>query len=179
MPRRNKGARLYLRQRRGRATVWVILDHGREISTGAGQNDIGTAEEALAAFIGDKRRPEFGEGHPAQVLIADALAEYGEMHAPTTRRPDLIGGAINKLLDFFGGRTVAAITSTACKEYVHWRARQIDARASQGGKPIKPSTARRELVVLGAAIRWCWREGKIDRPIPISLPPKHRRARDI
>lgn len=91
MPRRSKGARLYLRRRCGRATVWVILDQGREISTGAGQNDIGAAEEALAAFIGDKRRPDFGEGHPAQVLIADALSEYGDTHAPTTRRPQLIG----------------------------------------------------------------------------------------
>jgi integrase len=104
------------------------------------------------------------------VLIADALSEYGEKHAPTTRRPDLIGGAISKLLDFFGGRTVAAITSATCNGYVHWRTSQTDARASQGGKPIEASTARRELVVLGAALRWCWKEGKIDRPIPISLP---------
>src|SRR5206468_2178858 len=115
-------------------------------------------------------RPDFGEGHPTQVLIADALSEYGEKHAPTTRRPDLIGGAINKLLDFFGGRAVAAITSATCNEYAHWRTSQTDARASQDGKPIKASTARRELVVLSAALRWCWKEGKIDRPIPISLP---------
>jgi len=33
-------------------------------------------------------------------------------------------------------------------------------------KTIKSSTARRELVVLSAALRWCWKEGKIDRPIP-------------
>jgi integrase len=171
MPRRNKGARLYLRRRRGRAAVWVILDHGREIGTGAGQNDIGAAEEALAHHIGHKRRPDFGDGHPSQVLIADALSEYGEKHAPATRRPDLIGGAISKLLDFFGGRAAAAVTSASCKEYVHWRVGQTDARAAQGGgRPIKPSTARRELVVLGAALRWCWKEGKIDRPIPVALP---------
>jgi integrase len=170
MPRRRKGARLYLRRHRQRAAVWVILDHGREISTGAGQGDIGAAEEALANYIGQKHRPDFGEGHPAQVLIADALSEYGEKHAPTTRRPDLIGGAISKLIDFFGTRTVAAVTSATCIEYVQWRVRQTDARTSKGGGPIKPSTARRELVVLGAALRWCWKEGKIDRPIPIWLP---------
>jgi integrase len=170
MPRRSKGARLYLRRRRSRAPLWVILDHGREISTGAGENDLGTAEEALADHIGHKRRPVFGDGHPSRVLIADALAEYGEKHAPTTCRPDLIGGAISKLLDFFRGSAVAAITSASCSQYVHWRVSQTDARASQSGRPIKPSTARRELVVLGAALRWCWKEGQIDRPIPISLP---------
>jgi hypothetical protein len=40
MPRGSKGARLYLRQRRKREAVWVILDHGHEISTGAGEGDI-------------------------------------------------------------------------------------------------------------------------------------------
>jgi integrase len=117
-------------------------------------------------------RPDFGEGHPSQILIADALSEYGEKHAPTTRRPDLIGGAISKLIDFFGARTVAAATRATCIEYVQWRVRQTDARIykSKRSRLIKPSTARRELVVLGAALRWCWKEGKIDRPIPIWLP---------
>ena len=172
MPRRNKGARLWLRRRRGRAAIWVILDHGREISTDAGEDDIGAAESALAQYIGLKRRPDFGNGHPAKILIADALAEYGEKHAPTTRRPDLIGAAISKLLDFFGDRTVATVTNSTCSSYVHWRVSQTDARASQTGRPIMASTARRELVVLGAALRWCWKEGKIDQPIPISLPPQ-------
>jgi integrase len=172
MPRRSKGARLWLRRRRGRAAIWVILDHGREISTDAGEDDIGAAESALAQYIGLKRRPDFGNGHPAKILIADALAEYGEKHAPTTRRPDLIGAAISKLLDFFGDRTVATVTNSTCSSYVHWRVSQTDARASQTGRPIMASTARRELVVLGAALRWCWKEGKIDRPIPISLPPQ-------
>jgi hypothetical protein len=171
MPRRSKGARLYLRQRRQRTAVWFILDSGREISTGAGESDIGKAEEALASHIGRKHRPDFGQGHPSHVLIADALSEYGEKHAPTTRRPDLIGGAISKLIDFFGARSVATVTSASCGEYVQWRVRQTDARAKlKRGRSIKPATARRELVVLGAALHWCWKEGKIDRPIPILLP---------
>jgi integrase len=172
MPRRSKGPRLYLRERRQRTTVWVILDHGREISTGAGESDISAAEEALANYIGEKHRPDFGAGHPSRVLLADALSEYGEKHAPTTCRPDLIGSAIGKLVDFFGARPVASVTSSTCMEYVQWRVSQTDARSSKRGRRIKPSTARRELVVLGAALRWCWKEGKIDRPIPIWLPPQ-------
>ena len=116
MPRRNKGARLWLRRRRGRKAVWVILDRGREISTDASENDIRAAEAALAKHIDIKRRPNFGDGHPAKVLIADALSEYGEKHAPRTRRPDLIGGAISKLVDFFGSRTAASVTGATCNE---------------------------------------------------------------
>src|ERR1700730_11669137 len=142
MPRRSKGARLYLRQRRERAAVWVILDRGREISTGAGESDIGAAEEALANHTNQKHRPDFGKGHPSQVLIADALSEYGEKHAPTTCRPDLIGGAIGKLIDFCGARAVASVTSSTCVEYVQWRGSQTDARSAKQGRRIKPSTAR-------------------------------------
>jgi integrase len=170
MPRRSKGARLWLRKRRGRAAHWVILDHGQEVRTAAREGDIGTAEGALADYLARKSRPDFGDGHPARVLIADVLADYGETHGPTTRRPDLIGAAITKLLDYFGDQTVAVITSATCKKYEQWRIRQFDARDKVKAKLIKPSTARRELVVLGAALRWCWKEAKLDRLVPVTLP---------
>jgi integrase len=172
MPRQSKGARLWFRKRRGRAAQWVILDHGREIRTGAGENDLHAAESALAQYLASKRRPQFGDGHPSQVLIADVLADYGENHAPTAKRPELIGGAISKLVEFFGDGRASAVTRATCKKYVQWRIRQLDARAKVRTGPIKPSTAGRELVVLGAALRWCWREGKLDRLIPVTVPAK-------
>ena len=170
MPRRSKGARLYLRRRRGRAPQWVILDAGSEIGTAAGEDDLGEAEKSLADYIARKRRPSFGRGDPAAVLVADVLSEYGEKHAPTTRRPTLIGGAISKLVDFFADKPVSKVTSASCADYVRWRTAQRDARAKAGGMTVKASTARRELVVLSAAIRWCWNEGKLDRPVPVPLP---------
>ena len=170
MPRRSKGARLWLRRRRGRPTQWVILDHGQEVRTGAREGDIGTAESALANYLARKSRPDFGDGHPARVLIADVLSDYGETHGPTTSCPEIIGAAITKLLEYFGDQTVAAVTSATCKKYVQWRVLQFNARAKVNARPIKPSTARRELVVLGAALRWCWREAKLDRLVPITLP---------
>jgi integrase len=170
MPRRSKGARLWLRRRRGRPTQWVILDHGQEVRTGAREGDIGTAESALANYLARKSRPDFGDGHPARVLIADVLSDYGETHGPTTSCPEIIGAAITKLLEYFGDQTVAAVTSATCKKYVQWRVLQFNARAKVNARPIKPSTARRELVVLGAALRWCWREAKLDRLVPVTLP---------
>jgi hypothetical protein len=161
MPRRGKGARLWLRKRRGRRAQWVILDHGQEIGTGASESDIGAAERALIEYLSRKRRPDFGDGHPTRVLIADVLADYGETHGPTTERPDLIGGAITKLLEYFDDEMVASITSARCKKYVEWRIRQFDARSKEKRKPVQASTARRELVVLGAALRWCWKEAKL------------------
>ena len=149
---------------------WVILDAGAEIGTAAGEDDLGEAEKALADYIARKRRPSFGRGDPAAVLVADVLSEYGEKHAPTTRRPTLIGGAISKLVDFFADQPVSKVTSASCADYVRWRTAQRDARVKAGGKPVKASTARRELVVLSAAIRWCWNEGKLDRPVPVPLP---------
>ena len=77
-----------------------------------------------------------------------------------------------KLVEFFGDKTVATVSSITCNAYVRWRTQQVNARAKKNGKPIKVATARRELVVLGAALRWCWKEGKLDRLIPISLPPQ-------
>jgi len=172
MPRQSKGARLWLRKRRGRTAQWVILDHGREYRTAASENDLCAAENALAQYLANKRRPQFGDGHPSHVLIADVLAEYGENHAPTTRRADLIGGAITKLVEFFGDKPLSTISGVTCNAYVRWRIQQVNARAKKNGKPIKEATARRELVVLGAALRWCWKEGKLDRLIPIRLPPQ-------
>ena len=121
MPRRSKGARLWLRKRRRRAAHWVILDHGREIRTGAGESDLDAAENALVHYLAKKRRPDFGDGHPARVLIADVLADYGENHGPTTRRADLIGIAIGKLVEFFGDKTLSTITGVTSNAYVRWR----------------------------------------------------------
>ena len=60
---------------------WVILDHGREIRTGAGESDIGAAENALAQYLANKRRPQFGDGHPSHVLIADAWQSTAKITA--------------------------------------------------------------------------------------------------
>src|SRR6185312_2561334 len=98
MPRTAKPPRLYLRRaRRDRGAIWVIKHQGNEYRTGAGKGDLAKAQAALAAYIIGQHRPSFGKGDPHQVLIADVLAEYGEHHAPTTRRPQVIGLAIGKL----------------------------------------------------------------------------------
>jgi integrase len=104
-------------------------------------------------------------------MIADVLAQYGEQHGPQTADQQRIGFAIDKLVDFWKDRPVSGITPDTCSQYVTWRTAQRDARSKKKpGKPIKRATARRELVVLAAALQWCFEEHKLNRPIPVKLP---------
>ena len=172
MSAKPKPPRLYLRSRAGRQSKWVILDHGKEIDTGASSDQCGEAEKAFADYLAHKRRKLVGQHHPTAVLIAAALAEYAEERGPAVRRGDTVGAAVQKLLEFFGARPASAVTQATCAEYVRWRTQQRDGRAKQGGRYIKAGTARRELVVLGAALNWCFKAGKIDRPVLVHLPPQ-------
>ena len=93
----------------------VILDrnangHRREISTGAFEPDRATAEKAFATYLTEKHVPNFGDGRPDQVLIADVLAYYGEHRATQSGAQDSLAGAIIQLGEFFAGKTVNDIT---------------------------------------------------------------------
>lgn len=171
MPRPTSPPRLYLRERKGRSSTWVILHRGREIGTGAAETDQATAHAAFATYLGRQHKPAFRQGDPAQVLIADVLSSYAEHHGAGRKRADLIAGAIGKLDQFFAGSTVVVIDAASCNGFVAWRCAQPSAR-SKTGATIKPSTARRELVVLAAALRWCWKQGRLDRLVPVTFPTR-------
>jgi integrase len=164
--------RLKLRRaREGRNATWVIKDREREISTGAREGERDKAEIAFAEYLIKSRQPFFGDGHPNQVLIGDCLAIYCEKHGPTIARPNGLALEVERLAEFFGDRLVAELTPEFCNTYVAWRCAQTDRRATKTmGQAIKPATARRELVTLSAALNWCWRNKRLDRPVVITLP---------
>jgi integrase len=170
--RPTKPPRLFLRPaREGRQSVWVILDQGKEIGTGASAGQRREAEIALANFLIKNRQPAFGNGRPAQVLIGDCLAAYCDKHGPTTRRPAGVALEIERLAEFFGDLSVSEITQVLCGEYVAWRCAQGDRRATLNkARKIKATTARRELVTLSAALNWCFRNQLLDRPVVVTLP---------
>lgn len=171
MPRPAKPARLLLRRRAGRPATFVILDHGHEVGTGFGPEDQPSAEAALASYLADKHQPDFGDGDPRQVAVADVLTHY------LLSLPDDHSGPeayhVPSLLRTFGDLTCDKIKVDVCKTYVKTRTRPDDGR-----RPVKAATARRELDTLGAALNLAHREGKLDRPIPIAKPdpgqPKER-----
>jgi integrase len=165
MPRRSKGPRIYLRKRRGREPVYVILDGSSEIGTGCGRDDRRGAEEALGAYIGRKHRPDWRNGHPAEVMVADVLAFYGSEKAPTLAHPELVGYHMIPLLKHFGKCTCWDIDGDRCRSYVQRRL------AGELGRAVKSATARRELVTLGAALKFAYLERKLSQQIPLTLPP--------
>jgi integrase len=133
--------RLKLRRaRKGRNATWVIKDREREISTGAREGERGKAEIAFAEYLIKSREP-------------------------------FLALEVERLAEFFGDCLVAELTPDLCNSYVAWRCAQTDRRATKTvGQAIKPATARRELVTLSAALNWCWRNKRLDRPVVITLP---------
>lgn len=147
MPRPRKGARLWLRPARDdRASVWVILDGGKEISTGCGQGDVAGAEKSLADYVAKKHDPKKAarQGDPNQIAVADAISIYWTEHARKLARPKAIKKRLDTLLDFFGLNVLGELDGSLQREYA-------DKRGSL-------SAARRELEDLAAAINHTLRD---------------------
>lgn len=166
MPRPRKGARLYLRERDGRDGTWVIRDGSKEVGTGCGERDLRGAEEALAAYIGKRHKPDFGDGTPASVLVADVIGLYAKGKASDGPTRATAGYHFANLLPFWGDKTCADVSGEQCRSYVAWR------MAGGTGRIVSESTARRELQTLSAALGYAYRERKVDREIPVTFPPE-------
>ncbi len=166
MPRPTKGPRLWLRERGGREPVYVIRDGSHQIGTGCGRGSRGEAEKALADYISRKHRPDFRDGNPAHVLIDDVLTLYSSDRAPHVASPESIGFHMMPLLGFFSGRSASWISGASCRRYVEERT------AGRLGRVVAVGTARRELETLSAALGYAFRERQIDRPVPVTFPPK-------
>ncbi|SDT96614.1 Site-specific recombinase XerD [Stappia sp. ES.058] len=166
MPRPSKGARLWLqparRSRNGNIeehSVWVIRDGSRKRSTGFREEERGEAERALADYLAEKHDPSHHRNNRADLIpIADAIAAYSEEIAPAHARPTETAARLQNLLDHFGEQCMADVNGSACRAYVS--ARGVE------------SSARRELEDLRAAFHHFFREGHVDRLIPVVLPPK-------
>jgi hypothetical protein len=164
MPRRAKGARLFWRDRsaEGFASFWEIRDGATRVSCGT--DDRQRAEERLAAYIGEKYRPNWPLSSQ-DMTVSNCLVIYGKEHAIHLAAPQTIGYAMEALLNFWSNRKVSEVTASACREYAK-------SRVTRFGKPASPGTVRRELNVLQAAINYCLREGKLTSPARVLLPPQ-------
>ena len=182
MPRPAKGARLYLRKRRGREPIWAIRDGPQEESTGCGQSDRGEAERKLAAYISRKHQPRSGEGDPRKVLVSDVLNVYAQtIETSEVKRKDVIAYTIGSLLGWWGEKYVSDVKRSTCQDYVKWRTNQnirsIKKRNTEARK-VGTATARRELETLRAAINNYHAETPLSAVPIVTLPgrgaPRHR-----
>ena len=181
MPRPAKGARLYLRQGKRTAPVYVIRDGHREISTGCGADRLAEAEGALQAHLASRRQAPGGVGDPASVAIADVLTVYGEERTPTLSDPVSVEGWIERLLEFWGTSTCADIRRSSCNAYVKHRTSQPRRAAKTDVAKevlVSAQTARRELETLSSAIGWWDRERPFTRRPLVTLPDKTESQRD-
>jgi hypothetical protein len=166
MPRRSKGARLWLeparRDKKGtllRRAVFVIRDGTTKRSTGFGEGQIEQAQRALAEYIANKyRAPRVNQLDPAAVKVADVISIYAEDVAHKHARPQETAARLGRILDFFSDTTLAHINRKACDDYVRQRGAQ--------------AAARRELEDLRAAIRHHWEAGLCAALTPVVLPER-------
>jgi integrase len=166
MPRRSKGARLWLqparRDRQGRTigqAVWCIRDGSLKRSTGCSQREAAEAERALAEYIASKyRAPRIAQRDPAAVKLADVVAIYADEVVHKHARPKETAARLERVLDFFGTKTLVDINRGSCEQYA----------AQRAGR----AAARRELEDLRAAIRHHWQAGLCAALTPVVLPDR-------
>lgn len=171
MPRPKKGARLYLRKGR-----YVIRDGSTEYGTGCGPEQLEEAERVLARYLEGKWAPPTEEARdPGKVLIADALAFYGEQKAASIKTDAAtMAGFAKHLLDWWGDRVLSDVKRSTCQEYVAHRTSQV----GRHKRKVSDQTARRELEVLSAAIGLWDDEFHLTKRPKVVLPLKAETNRD-
>src|SRR5260221_7779547 len=132
MPRRRAPPRLYLDPGR---KVWVIRDGALFIRLGLAEHQQAAAEKRLVEYLGAKYQPR----HGPDPLIIDTLLVYTRERLPQTRAARKASYNVRSLAKWWGGKRVSQITPSNCLSYAE-------------GKT--PAAARRDLVVLSAALRW-------------------------
>lgn len=176
MPRPTKPARLWLRpETADRQSIWVILDRGQETSTRCGAADRQGAEQALEAYLSDKREPSRRKGQDIDdILIADVLQVYMRDKMPEHARPEKTAQRIAQLLEFWGTKTLGEINGRSCRDYVEWRQTHAWKSATKAKKPRKVTAAgaRRELEDLSAAEGYHRSEGYHREHVSVWLPPR-------
>ncbi|MDP3409026.1 tyrosine-type recombinase/integrase [Bosea sp. (in: a-proteobacteria)] len=173
MPRRAKGPRLYFRERWGREGVWVILDRGREHSTGCGESEREQAEGELAQYLARTRLKQASRSDPSQILIADVLNLYVETRAKDLARGDTVAGLTLLLLQHAKGARCDAINADWCRRYVDLRVEgKIAPDTLPGRKPKRPkrSSVRRDLEHLRACLSHAVKEGVLAYAPAITYP---------
>jgi integrase len=186
MPRSAKGARLWLepeeRNTDGkivRHAGWVVRDGARKVRTGCARANRQGAEQALSEYIAKKYAVPRDRGrHPSQILVLDVLNIYLTDKAPKHADPSITKARVMTLARWWGGKTLAEVNGTSCREYVAHRTAQPRraAKPDVTGNPARMVTAagaRRELEDLRSAINHHRTEGLCSEFVGVALPDKN------
>jgi integrase len=187
MPQNSKGARLWLYKRKGRKSLWLIRDGGFQRSTGYGVDEREKAEEALADYI-TSRRPDTSRRYTHEIGVAEVLNLY-QMDIPINKPSrELTGYLVANLLQYWGGKSLAEVKGSTCRAYLEYRTHgsklknsptSLISPDSRTHKSVTPSTVRRELKVLSAAINHWHRESPLVAVPKVSLPEEGERRERV
>ena len=164
MPRRSKGPYLILRKARRRngkiiaRAVFIIKDGERHIATGCFESEAEQASLKLAEYIAAKYQAPREERRLEQIDVADVLSIYVDDCVDRQSNAEKLLGRIARLNEFWGGKTLASVTTAECRKYAKWR-------GTRGG-------ARRDLEDLRAAIGHHAKEGFHRAIVRVWLPDK-------
>jgi integrase len=105
------------------------------------------------------------------------MSAYLEKYAPTVPSAAWIADmATNILVWWGGGKKLSDVTGENCRAYREWRTAQRVAKFTKNthdARFVSEGTARHELSVLSAVIRWYHREYHLPGSVPVvTLPPK-------
>ncbi|WP_428031544.1 tyrosine-type recombinase/integrase [Ancylobacter sp.] len=180
--RKPKPPRLHLRERDGRSSIWVVLDRGREVSTGCSEEDARGAEDRFKEYLAGKHVSTVGTRDFTQLSVADVLTFYASAKRPsegaaekTIRRYNEMVAFTETLNEWWGAKFVSDIRGETCRHYVDWRTSQPLRRAKSAAalkKRVSTATARRELEVLRAAVNLYHAEFTLPSVPKITLPEK-------
>lgn len=175
MPRPSKGARLYPRRARERIgkrypATWVILDGGHEHSTGCGLGDRAGAEKRLAEYLAEKHQAPRRERRISEIRIADVIAIYLTDVVPGLAKPQKAAERAERLLMWWGERTLSEVTGANCRAYASCR--DGEGPSVRGGRKGTGGGARRDLQDLSAAIGHHHAEGLHREVVKVVLPAK-------
>lgn len=167
MPRKPSPPRLWKRRERRdqdgriiRTATWVILDRGRQFSTGSDAQDIFGAQRALADHINRRYAEAIASGRRSadKIRVADVLILYLKNVVPKHADPKKTAYSVRRLTKFFSKMFLSQVNGENCRQYA----------AAQGSE----NTARRDLEELRAAINHHQREGLHTETIKVWLPEK-------
>lgn len=161
MSRKREPARLWLRPAdETRAAVWIILDGGKQKSTGCGASDRSGAERKLAAYLAERflSEPHQTQRAASEVPIAEVIGLYSAVRGPAIKRRKEFAARIEALLDYWGDKMMSDITTSTCAGYAKQRSTL--------------SQARRELEDLRAACRMAIADNICRHAVVVTLPPK-------
>ncbi|MEO0624115.1 MAG: site-specific integrase [Pseudomonadota bacterium] len=154
MPRKKLPPRLVWRED---GQQWVIRDGQTYIRTGQGREGHSEALRQLAEYI-DDGRPR-GPSQPGEITVGEVLALYLDEHGPLVVDRQRLIYAAKAMLPFWANLKVDAVKGSTARRYVRER-------------EAAPSTARRELGMLQAALNYAHGEGVLIHPVKVPLPPK-------